>query len=223
MASFDIKGVSVAIMMPTHRDVPMGMVLSMLATLDLLREKKVSHRLEFQIDNSVIVSRNIAAKHFLESGFTKLLFIDSDMTWDAADVLRLVALSTVMPIVAGAYAERQETGRVFIGLEGEPRFNEYGCVPITGCGLGFTIIDRAVIEKLGAAARVVDFGGVLAPLVFHDYAPDGAGYMGEDFSFFHHARQAGFPVHLDPNISLGHVGVHTYRTDVVGLLKAKAA
>jgi hypothetical protein len=30
-------------------------------------------------------------------------------------------------------------------------------------------------------------------------------------------------VHLDPNISLGHVGVHTYRTDVVGLLKAKAA
>jgi hypothetical protein len=71
----------------------------------------------------------------------------------AKDVFRLLALSTKFEVVACAYPAKVDTPTFYVNYEpGEYEANKYGLLSVKGVGLGFTIVDRKVIQELSDRA-----------------------------------------------------------------------
>ena len=211
----DMAGVKVMLAMPTHRDIPPATVRSLLQTQHELLAGGLSSNIEMQCGGSLVHhARTKAAWHFLQSDCTHLFSVDSDIAWDAKDFLRLLAIGTKLECVSAIYPCRAEPLRFFLsGCEETVEANEYGCIEVKGLGLGFTCVQRVVIEKLAKQAPKLIYPDVPegpVPRIFRCDERDGRA-RGEDIAFFDDVRDLGYKVWLDPSISLGHIGTKEYR------------
>lgn len=154
--------------------------------------------------------RQKLAETAIAGGYTHMLFLDSDMTFPANTVHRLLA--TGKPIAACNYSTRRpplrSTAAVF--KEGgelqtiDPEQGFGGVHEVDAAGTGVMLIQLSVFEKLEK------------PWFAFEYTPDG--WTGEDFYFCLKAGRAGFRpvVDLDLSREIGHVGSYTYTlTEVV--------
>lgn len=224
MTTFNIKGISVLLAMPAHRDISPYTVCALLQTQEALWEKGIPYELKMYTGGSCItVARSKITAEFLKGDHTKLFFIDSDMVWKPEDVMRMIALSAVMHVVCAPYTARCDPPQFLMSLPEEFEANEYGCFPIEGVGLGFTIVSREVIEKLAAKAQKLRFSaqGELVPHIFR-FGSFGDEWMGEDIGFFEDIRALGYEVNLDPTIVLGHIGTKTYQAAFMDMLQQRA-
>lgn len=159
-------------------------------------------------------ARTKAAWCFLETKNTHLFWIDSDIVWEGADFLRFLALGTKLECVCGAYPVKRDPPTFMLSSEdpGKPlEANEFGCLPIGGIGMGFTIVQRKVMEQLAAKAPLLRFPEIDNPIPHIFRCDDSNGdARGEDMAYFADIRGLGYTVWLDPNITLGHVGPKTY-------------
>jgi len=158
---------------------------------------------------------------FLKSNKSRLFMIDSDQTWKAQDAIRLLALSTKMAVVVGAYPAKKDPPTYFLSPEdGDAVSNEYGCIPIKGIGLGFTVVRREIIESLADRAPKVTFPDS-SEKIAHIFRCDVVGdvFRGEDMAFFEDVRSLGYTVYLDPAVSIGHVGAKEFRADIYNALQ----
>lgn len=217
--SFSMTGVNVMLAMPTHRDLSPGTVASLLATQDALWRQGVLFNLEIQAGSSLPHQARIkVAWHFLQSQCTHLFWVDSDIVWRASDFLRLLAFGTKLECVGALYPAKIDPPTIFINvddMEAEVVTNEYGCLPVKGMGLGFTVIQRKVVEELAAKAPLcrVPYVDGRVPYLFR-CDMDGAGNLrGEDMAFFNDIIDLGYRVWFDPSVQLGHVGPKEYRAD----------
>ena len=168
-------------------------------------------------------ARNLIAKDFLESDCTDLIFIDSDINFDANDLFRLLAWASdpKKGIVAGIPVARKK-GSVFISTldmdeEGHVVMNKMGLVRAKRVATAFMCIRKEVFEQLRDThpewvyydERVVD--GKLYS--FFDFLSTPEGYIGEDYLFCDRARKAGFECWVDVEISLPHVGQEEFTRD----------
>lgn len=214
---FDMAGISVMLAMPTHRGLSPLTVRSLLETQHLCIQRGIPISIEMQAGSSLVHhARTKAAHGFLKSDRTRLFWVDSDMVWTGADFLRLLALSTVMDCVCGAYPAKADPPRFFLNVADPTaavEANEYGCLPVNGAGLGFTVVARHVIEQLAAKAPLLKFPDIPEGPIPHIFRCDDSGgeARGEDMAFFADVRALGYPVFLDPSIVLGHVGEKEYR------------
>jgi hypothetical protein len=153
------------------------------------------------------------------------MFIDSDMTFDADSVIRLMAWNQKRAIVGGAYQARK-AGKVYIlsldggegvnGTEGTVSMDGFGLVKAHRIATGFMMIQRQVFEKLRANHpewRHKDTNSNKKLHAYFDFMTTPEGYIGEDFLFCDRARAEGFDIWIDPTIKLGHMGVHEYESD----------
>lgn len=205
---YNLKGLSVFLAMPVQEDVPIETVVSLFSTDAHLRKLGVPLNTTFQIGGTLCGARSQAAVDFLASGANRLLCIDSDMVWTPDDVVRLLAMSTAMDIVAAPYVTRRDPPAFFVRVQdaNDLTCNEHGCTAIDGTGLGFCVISRRVIEDLSAKAPTIQFpAGKPIPELFRFTVSDGQ-FRGEDIAFFEDARSAGYQCWLDTSIHLGHVG-----------------
>jgi hypothetical protein len=212
MTDYNLKGLSVFLAMPVQEDVPIETVVSLFATDAHFRNLGVPLHTTFQIGGTLCGSRCQAAADFLASGANRLLCLDSDMVWKPEDVVRLLAMSTVMDIVTAPYVARRDPPAFFVRVpNGEDlTCNEHGCVAIDGTGLGFCVISRKVIEDLSTKAPTIQFpASVPIPELFRFTVVDGQ-FRGEDIAFFEDARAAGYQCWMDTSIQLGHVGRKVY-------------
>jgi hypothetical protein len=129
-------------------------------------------------------------------------------------------------VVAGAYPRRGGKTAFFTdidyGADGSV-FIDDGLLRVLRVGTGFMLIRRHVLEALHNKhpewAYKVD-------TEYHDsifdFKSSASGYMGEDYLFCDRVREAGFKVHLDPEINLGHFGSmeHTgnFKTDILDVI-----
>lgn len=223
----ELKGASVFIAMPTHRPLEPETIVALVGTIYELDMRGIRWTLEFKARGSLIHhSRSKAAEDFRLSTHTHLFWIDSDMVWKPADFLRMLALATVMPCVTAAYTAKCDPPLMLMSVDaGVMHANEYGCLPIKGHGLGFTCVQREVIETLAQHAPRCRFPDVPQPIphIFRlDDVPDRDGVLdarGEDIAFFADVRARGFKVWLDPNITLGHIGPKTYSASVLDFME----
>ena len=222
---FDLAGLSVMICMPTHRDIHPKTVGALLETQHELIARGLQFEVQMQVGGSLVHhSRSKCAYLFLKSDCNRLFWIDSDMVWSAADFFRLLAMSTKMECVSAIYPSKSDPADFYLRVNdlSEPfEANEYGCFSLNGLGLGFTVVQRKVIQQLSDNAPKRKFNGMdeLLPSIFRlDH--EGDEERGEDMAFFSDVRALGYKVHLDPSISLGHVGSKEYRADFMDLLKA---
>ena len=223
MMKLDMAGVSVMLAMPTHRDIPASTVASILATQDLLRTRCVPFEVQFQVGSSLVThARSKIAHVFLKSDKSLLFWVDSDIEWEAKDFLRLCALATRMDIVGSAYPAKKDPVTFFLdpSSKDEIESNEYGCLKIGGWGMGFTVVNRRVMEALADKSPKLKFNGSeeLIPHMFRCDEHDGYA-RGEDMAFFADVKELGFSAYLDPSITLGHIGQKTYTASISDMLR----
>lgn len=208
MQSYNLKGLNVFIAMPVKDEVHPNTVIALLDTMTLLREKAIPHEFAFQIGGTLCGGRNSAVAAFLASSANRLLFIDSDMIWQPSDIIRLLAMSTVMDIVVAAYPTRSEPMGFFIKVSDGQNIplNEHGCAAIDGTGMGLAMMHRRVLEDVSAKAPPIRYmTQTILPWVFKFEVHDGA-FRGEDIGFFEDAKKLGYQCWLDPTITPGHFG-----------------
>jgi hypothetical protein len=219
----DMAGVSVMLAMPTHRDIPAGTVASLLATQDLLTAKRIPFEVQLQVGNSLVThARSKIAHTFLKSDKSLLFWVDSDIEWEAKDFLRLCALATKMDVVGGAYPAKRDPIVFFLDPSsgGDIESNEYGCLKIGGWGMGFTVMNRRVIEAVAAKSPKLKFNGSNEPIAHMFRCDEIDGFArGEDMAFFADVKELGFEAFLDPSVTLGHIGSKTYTASIANMLR----
>jgi len=192
---------------------PWPTAFSLMQTLAACREEKVPVTVEVVAGCSVVTwARSAIADAFLKSDCTHLFWIDSDIVWGPSDFFRLVGLGAVLDAVGATYPFKKSAITFLVNHVGDPgkyEVNGLGCIKIRGMGMGFTILKRAVVEKVAATKtkrRDPITGMEYADLFRIDHE-------GEDLAFFTDVRKEGFDVWLDPSISLGHIGPAIFKGD----------
>jgi len=165
----------------------------------------------------ITMARNQLVHEFLKTDATELLFIDSDVIATADDVLRLMAQSGDKDITAGAYPRRSKDKNFFADLyfdENQDLEFDGSLMRLERVGTGFMLIQRHVIEAMVAAHPewFYDFKGEQVCGVFDFQNRDGR-YLGEDYLFCDRAREHGFKIHIDVDISLPHVGTEAFENN----------
>ena len=165
----------------------------------------------------ITMARNQLVHEFLKSDATELLFIDSDVIATADDILRLMAQSGGKDITAGAYPRRSKDKNFFADLyfdENQDLEFDGSLMRLERVGTGFMLIQRHVIEAMVAAHPewFYDFKGEQVCGVFDFQNRDGR-YLGEDYLFCDRAREHGFKIHIDVDISLPHVGTEAFENN----------
>lgn len=207
--------------MPAHRDIPVETAVSLLRTQAELQRLGIPFELQVQKGSSLVVAaRSKAAHMFLEGTCNRLFWVDSDMVWEPAAFVRLLALSTVKDVVCASYPSKCDPIRFMVSAQGIVEADEWGCLPLDGVGLGFTCVQRHVIEKLAERAPMLRFPDVdgLVPHIFRTDS-DGDAFRGEDMAFFADVRALGFSVNVDPSITLGHHGQKTFTASLSDYLQ----
>ncbi len=232
---FDLSGVSVFIGMPAHRDIPTYTVASLMDTASTLRSQGIRCELQSQSGSSIVQSaRNMTAYSFLESDYTHLFLVDSDMKWRPESFLRLLSFATAVECVGASYPMRSDPIQFCLNvvddLDKGFETNEYGLIPIKGFGLGFTCVQRKVMEELAAKARLILLPNMLSTVAHEIFRTDivetsratklgAAGeFRGEDMCFFHDVGELGYTVWMDPSIKLGHIGQKVFEASFSEML-----
>jgi len=203
----DLGTISVTIGMPVYGgNMPTRTAASLFSTAAACATSGV--RCQFVMERGLVEwARDALLDDFLKGDTDKLFWIDSDMTWEPGEFLRLLALSTVRDVVCAAYPSKSDRLAFSVDMPLEVTRDELGLVEINGIGLGFTAMSRKVCAEVASGApRVVDtLNGREMASVFRVDAVDGK-RRSEDMAFFADIRALGHKVWLDPTITPGHVG-----------------
>ena len=191
-------------------------------------------------DSLITRSRNTLVARFMDRpDATHLLFVDADITYLPASVLRMIAFG--QDVVAGMYplktrdwsaeaitrvrqGEGLETAALrYVGLpcEGGEREEANGFVTGQYAGTGFMLIRRQALARMMEAYPELRFAAA------HDRATDCASkhqfalfdcmiepetrhYLSEDYTFCRRWRALGGKIWLDTQGAMAHTGAHDF-------------
>ncbi len=191
-------------------------------------------------DSLVTRSRNTLVAQFLDrTDATHLLFVDADISFQPAQVLRMVRFGE--DVVAGMYplkmrewsaeaiervrySEPLETAPLrYVGLpcEGQARTTREGFASAEYAGTGFLMIRRAALLRMIQAHPELAFAAAHDRAVHnpspHRYAlfdcmiePETRHYLSEDYTFCRRWRDLGGQIWLDTQGALTHTGPHDF-------------
>jgi len=218
-----IDNLSVCIGMPSSRNIDPLVVKSMFLTQALCMSHGIPCQLAMIAGNAVVQwARDEVIDLYLQSDANRLFCIDSDIVWEPEDFMRLLALSQKRDIVCAAYPAKKEPATFYIRYDksGTIEADEYGLLEILGIGLGFTVFQREVIEKISESSPKLydEISQRELASIFHIGNHKGK-RRGEDMSFFESLTDLGYKVHLDPSVELGHIGHKVYRGKIMDVLE----
>lgn len=168
-------------------------------------------------------ARSTLASRALHDGFEEILWIDSDIVFDANDVDKLRAHDA--PIVGGVYAVKGNRRLALVPLsKGEIVLGESGgLLEVRYLGTGFMLTRRTVYDTIRRHHDLPSCSGnpPVVPYFRSVLTEDpalgpGVHYLGEDYSFCQRARAAGLGVWVDTSIRLGHIGPYVYHWEDAG-------
>ena len=188
------------------------------ALADTLKRITKSEVVFFTIVGSSILhgARNALVAKALAWGADRVVMLDDDVSWEPEDFQKLVLHPEA--IVGGVYQKKKpnERGALSFAVSALPdgfRADHRGLVEVCGAATGFLRVDASVFEALKATnPKIYDESLTAAenahlhtwfdfPVIQRDR---GMQVMGEDYSFCHKARAAGYRIWIDPSIKLGH-------------------
>lgn len=156
-------------------------------------------------------NRNALTQTALDVGADWILWVDSDIAFNAEDVFRLMAHDK--DIIAGAAQKRThkwgEPGAMM--LDGELVVHEDGLIRPNRVGTGFLLTKASVYRRMvseGLADEYKTRDGANGDIAMHRwfwFDVDADGYdVGEDYYFCNQAKKLGVECHVDPGIRLSH-------------------
>lgn len=175
--------------------------------------QELGHTVEIDYNNGCAIiskARNDIVARFMASGFDKLLFIDSDMTWDALDAIRLINRHT--EFVAIAYRKKTEEIDFNVVLNGKTDGKWLGADKV---GTGFICLERSAIEIMQhdySETKYYDDGERFA---LFDFKIENERYHGEDYTFCDRWVRAGGAIWILPAY-IGHIGRKVYYGNIKG-------
>lgn len=171
--------------------------------------------------------RGLIVSQFLGSDATELVFVDSDVTWEAGALLKLVDYP--VDFVAGLYPQRKDPINYCCQWDTSKKeidLSEHGLIEVWGVPAGFMRLSRPMLEKMTAHYTDTQFHCEAAPnKTAHDlFGPYRVGRIkfGEDYAFCRRWRDIGGQVWIDPAIRMGHVGYKTFMGQVGEWLKERS-
>jgi hypothetical protein len=208
----------VFIAMPCYGNMPCETVEALLRAN---KELPFPHTIRFHKGNSLVPSaRNQLAADFMAGPWTHLLFIDSDIVFTPAQIVRLFSHNE--PIIGGLYAQKLFKTRLCVDEEIKHDSSRH-LMEVCHLGAGFLSIRRDVFETMiaalgpeieyistdtrtGRSRQQWDFFSIGIR-----WCEDGKPrYLSEDFYFCERARELGFKVYVDLRVMLGHIGQVTF-------------
>lgn len=146
-------------------------------------------------------SRNVLAQSSIEIGATHTLWIDSDMTFPRDMLLRMAKHSE--PIVGINAIQRKAPFNCSAQANGEQvvtTSESTGLLKVSRTGFGVMWVATEVFQKLEK------------PWFHYEWLSDMEAFRGEDYFFCERAVAAGYPVHIDQDLSreVGHFGTFSY-------------
>ena len=151
-------------------------------------------------ENSLVYdARNDMAQVAMHNGADYVLWIDSDMTFPADALQRLLALDK--DVVTGLYFQRNGQHKPVIyshvGEDGTQGFTDIPTEPfqVDGCGFGMVLMRTEVIRRVAK-----EYG-----LLFHPIPQ-----LGEDLSFCYRWKEIGGEIWCDPSVKCGHIGEYEW-------------
>ena len=168
------------------------------------------------IGNALIAdSRGVIATKFLESDADCLVFVDSDVTWQAGALLKLV--DAPVDLCAGVYPNRKDPITYPLHYLDRPELiadPDTMLLEVKSVATGLLKLSRACIQKMIEAYPdkhyyTAERDKQFYPLFDHVFED---GYKwGEDYSFCIRWRKIGGQVWIDPEITMGHVGYKIFQ------------
>ena len=190
----------VAICVPHHRDVKAGFAASLGRLLVHSTKAGLQPELFFFGSSVLVQAREKVVAAGLDWGAEWLLLLDSDHTFPADTMLRLLARGK--PAV-GCNAMKSDGSGPVLPI-GE------GLEEVEHSGLGIFLISRRPFETMAEQAQKAGQKTIL-PLFAFERTPEG-GIIGEDVFFCRKLKAAGFPIFCDHDLSreIGHIGERTF-------------
>ena len=161
--------------------------------------------------------RSMIATSALHEGYEELLWIDSDIAFEAGSVDALRAHG--VGVVGGVYAQKGRARLCMNPLSVPTTITfgaEGGLVEVAHVATGFLLTRRAVYEDVQRHYDLPRCGEDLPGIIpfFHSIIDGskekGFRYLSEDYSFCERARAAGHKSFADTTIRLGHIGDYEY-------------
>ena len=171
------------------------------------------------LSNESLISRGrntLTAKFLSNKESTHLMFIDSDIGWEAWHLL--VLLNRDVEVIGGLYPMKSMPVKWCVnGFEGAETGPDH-LQEVTKTGTGFLLIKRSVFEKLDAHPAVKPFVndiGLPAELnpymkTYFDTAVREGRYYSEDWTFCENWRDLGGKVWVDKRVLLKHTGTYVF-------------
>jgi len=196
--------------------VHMGTMRSLITDLIGLIKRGDRFTLVDDIGSAAIADcRGVIATNFYHSDCDELVFIDSDVAWEAGALLKLI--DHPVDLVAGIYPQRVDPlAWTCKWDESKPQLwadPETGLLEVEAIPAGFMKISRNCIEKMINAYPQEYFNNKAKDnkfyALFESYIFEKDGYNckhGEDYSFCYRWRDLGGKIWIDPEIGMGHIG-----------------
>ena len=165
-------------------------------------------------------ARNHLVHMFLHGDGTHMMCVDSDISWNPHDLMKLIKHSAKYPVIAGVYPSKSDELKVYADYErtdtGDVRCNEEGLGFAKSIPAGFMLLRRDVVEDLAkryASTSYLstdgEFSGQRIVVLFDAMLKDDK-YYGEDVIFCQRLRESGYDIMVDPTIILNHHGKKIY-------------
>jgi hypothetical protein len=171
------------------------------------------------LSNESLISRGrntLTARFLSNPESTHLMFIDSDIGWEAWHLL--VMLNRDVDVIGGLYPMKSMPVKWCVnGFEGAETGPDH-LQEVTKTGTGFLLIKREVFEKLNSHPAVKPFVndiGLPAELnpymkTYFDTAVREGRYYSEDWTFCENWRDLGGKVWVDKRVLLRHTGTYVF-------------
>lgn len=204
--------------------IPWPTAVSLMSTVRACDKAGVPIRISAPTGSSVVTwARNAVVGEFLRGDCTHLFWIDSDIVWRPADFFRLVGFGANHDIIGAAYMLKREPPACVVNFPNPDHYevNRFGNIRIQSLPIGFTLCQRAVIERVAATKETMhdDLSKTDYPDFFRlSRNPKTGKPLGEDIAFYEDAAALGFQAWLDPSVQLAHIGPKEYTGDVIASL-----
>lgn len=192
----------------------LGTMRSLFTDLLALQARGDVWSLHDECGNALIAdARALIVAQFLASPADVLVFIDSDVCWEAGALLKL--LDHDVDMVAGIYPQRKDPINYCVKWINKPELHAVnGLLEVEGVPAGFMKLSRKQLESMVEQYPDSEFFVENAPnqkawALFADYRI-GRHKMGEDYSFCKRWTDMGGKVWIDPEIKMGHTGNKTF-------------
>lgn len=220
-----------------------------LFTLSLIELRSLADRLGIHLEFNILLGeslitrgRNRIAHEFMQSDCTHLMFIDSDIQFQAQDVFRLIDCN--LPIVAGCYPLKQinwdniskvsglvdakdlgELGGNLVVSFREDSFAVDKPTEVYETGTGFMLIKRSVFKSLESRITPHFENHTRSGCVelirgyFNTGVNEVGKFLSEDYMFCLEYRMAGGKVWVLPSIELNHIGQYVYKGSILQMAR----